>query len=748
MKILLDEFYDRYPDWIGTVASHPATLSYDVPDLAPEFNLSSVRERFPKLIGFIKSLETLVRKFDFADTGMNEWKNSYIFPDAFSKRKDRFNFDANELSAILNHSDVHIDAWVNDIFNRAEERRTSSGRMMRLLVTGEVGSGKSTTVKRVLKIHRRRFFENRLIPTRIEFRKLARSADPKDPLNQLETLRRATIDAMYRDICHYFINGTRLRTFMKNSLFSSRFENFVQSDYINTRSRYELSFTDIQREAQNFFLYNYNKSADFANMSRKQRNSSVYSTDYLFKEITIKFIDEVIGMEFLIIFDGFDYLTAADYIYHTENSEYIGHLAKFHDTPTGYYILRELNYSLDVHQITIMRDATFARFMERSQGLQEMHVKSHRRIAPPSSPDLVFSGIERVCKNVGVNVRREDVAEFVEYIRNEIRRSIVNRQFIQGDRLVSADVTGLRGITLFNGNARKELDFLRYVIELILREIISEMDSIDTRNFGPRELLAVSRTEDIKAKIRQKNYRLFSVFMCRKYHYFRNAIALGGVSEDLRPSQILELDGIGSYVDNIFNYDETERSLLSLVAKLRVCEIADGVPKTDRTISQLLGADYVTDLSRLLATMIRTGLLRARWKNASPYFQTEPLGQVCYKYLAIKPEYIEHVVLHTCLPFPAREACVRVLDRETVSARRWSTASIVNSFVLYQLVRRVEEEERARGHERMWLTSRMREAHKIAVLKEGASFGEEAAKFEQDIITNIMKMYSNTENGK
>ncbi len=625
-------------------------------------------------------------------------------PDSLSRWTDQFNLTKGTEPPVINDSTEQNEGWVRSLLQSSKQ--AEKDKYIRFFVTGEIGTGKSTFFKRTIRKNQKLFLESKIIPARIEFSKISRSS-PSDETRKLEMLRRAIIDSFYREIHHLFSDEVRKTSFFENG----EFEKFRR--YIIDRKLYigdGQNFENRQKAAEDFADFQIAKAKRFITLSREDRKMEVRNSDDTFKELTIHYVTQHLGYSFVSIFDGFDYITAADYLYSTSNSEQIASLNSVYKGSSKFPLLDRIGSHLDFHQVFVMRDVTYARFFERNPGLDEIDNRKHFRIIGPSSKALVARAIARVCDENNLPDVSADLFEFDRFMRKTIREVI-----IKGDTEATSEGNNeneksnpLVPLNLFNGNARKELNFLKLIIEFIVLEIIADPKNSYTDSV--ENLFSVAGDPEFRRRIRQKQYRLLGILLCQNRSTFRNSIALPADGE-MGPNGIMDLEGVGNYIDNVYNYDEKNQAPLGLLSKIRICELVRRIPLTAVEIASKLGQSYSTDYDRTLAVMCRTGLLKTRFKNGSVFFQAEPLGMLCIDHLCHKTEYIEHVFPHIALPSHVRDPSIRAYERDRTSPRYWARASLVNSFLLLQHVRQIEKLERKEGYSWKWLAPQIETHH-------------------------------------
>ena len=141
--------------------------------------------------------------------------------------------------------------------------------------------------------------------------------------------------------------------------------------------------------------------------------------------------------------------------------------------------------------------------------------------------------------------------------------------------------------------------------------------------------------------------------------------------------------------------------------------------------------------------MCRTGLLRSRWVNGAPVFQSENSSEIICRFAATKPEYIEHVFPYICLPEGIRSKSIRVYQRHAETRRKWSLASINNSLLIFNVVKHLEEEEKKLGYEWKWKISDNIKSNHRALTKLAVDHfdSKNSDSFQKDIVSNFERLF-------
>lgn len=702
-------FYDASPRDIEGCFKSIGSLDRNSPDVVQHIDDHYILNEFPNLQPFYRALSHIIHKFDYLDTSEDDWQSGYVFPDAYSFWADSFNVPTDNDTNYINRNSQTETDWFSELVNYCNpDSRIDYPDFARYFVTGEIGTGKSTFLKRGLKLHRPQFVANSVIPARIEFSKVSCSL-PSEEDNPGKQLRHAIIKALYRELHHHFGDESTGTSFIDHPHFGEKFRAYVQDRYVfqSERGNYNLLAT----EAIDYVDFNFSRARRYFQLQRDERRNDVLGTDIIFQQLSIYYTFSHLSHSYLLIFDGFDYLTAADILFNTKNSERIHQLHSVHAGSNYFPILDEISAPLDTHQIFVMRDVTYARYLDRNPGVQGSGHRRHFRVAGPASRQLTERAIARVCKRLNVEDQSAELLNFDKFVRRLLRSTIVGpEEFEASDTEIRSRKTPIAPINLFNGNARKQLEFLLFTIRMMVREVLPEVDPAGTFADDPRSLFDVVKKEDFQKSLNSKRYRFIGLMLSRDTMSFRNSLILPE-RDSCDPKSIIEREAIGNYIDNIYNYDESNNAPFALMSKIRVCELVRSNPLTASEISRFLKTEYTNNCDRLLAIMCRTGLLKTRRKHGDVVFQTEPLGLLTIDHLTAKTEYVEHLFPHTSLPIKLRSAGIAAYSRTSMSQRSWAIASLLNCFLMLKIVQDVESRERQAGNSWNWIAPRLMHNH-------------------------------------
>lgn len=694
------------------------TLDHGAPLYSRPIDVKKVLNQYPNIKPFYESLDRITEKFDYIKTPLEKWDLYYVDPDRFSILVDKYNQSRPHIDHI-NFPYEAAEEWFSSIATFSQKTKPRDSNIyLRYFVTGEVGCGKSTFIKRGILKNYKKFQTEKTIPARVEYSKIGRSKRESKWYSQ-DAIRFAIIDSLYREINHFFCGSSGSSSFVDHPLFNEgelSFQNFLMDRYVFMEG--PISDDDIGRRARQKVNFYVAHARNYFRRSRQQRKDEIRNLDLIFKQLTIEYVYSVLEFEFSVFFDGFDYLKASDLLYETHEKMIIDHIKVIYRGSRVFSLLDEIGVSVDFHQIYIMRDVSYSRFFETSSSVQPTESIEHFRIAPPGSKALVSRAVIKVCEKLGESQHlaskiSTDVWHFDRYMRRLLRDAV-----IYGDRDQVSNLGRRIGVPLniFNGNARKEMHFLRLVIVFLLTDILPNVYPGRRFQGDTREIFSIVDDPEFRRYLKSTRYRLIGRMLCREFETFRNSLVMpgrgGGESGDEeRNYEIKQREGMMNYVDNIYNYDEHNQAPLALMSKIRVCQLLiDNSLRLDE-IEELIKPHYTADVTRLLYTMCETGFLKTRRQNGYTFFSTEPLGVIVVTHLVHKVAYIEHVFPHIALPPEVRANGIKMYNREDADSADWAFASLVNGLILQKYVELVEDRERKYGYRWHWIAQSMYDDH-------------------------------------
>ncbi|CUW38565.1 protein of unknown function [Magnetospirillum sp. XM-1] len=667
------------------------------------------------------------------------WQNYYVFPQEVAtdvRLMSRPTFDSHESAA----------AWVGGMISECFLRNYN------YVVRGDVGSGKTSLFKYLLRCHGSEFNKIDVIPTRVECR---RSIDYSNHDGEYYSSIVAHVklccvrDVIHRLVCDEWLDARlggafdqdgRVDAFIKLLKKTARQISVrVSAESINKMS------SMVRQYAEAWRVYQKNNVRFEAIENRKFIDLTALvsdCTDDAMRGIVIKAASSV-GYRFMVVFDGYDIISPADMLHAPDGRlreiEAIARIAKSMRTlPDSVVSFSNIN----IRYVSIMRHATVPHYLSAFaaapmgySSIQEIEVvpADHNNIVKKRMRCLASSFVLRMSDILPIDAGQK---------RDDLFRSAVKEvpryteQFMDIYGKIIAAVSDHLGVNIdpperiFNNNMRALLAFVRIVLNRIIDHSVdgNVMPLASSFNKGVEDLqitlLAISGAVD--SFLEHKAWRLIEILASGERLYFKNYIA-GGVAENGEAK--LKYDTNPSpFFDNIFEYTfrTSGSTSVGVLTKLRVLQIVDryaspGAGLSFHEIHSRLAADFgyiiaQNELKVLLIILALSESLSAHGIEPDLLtYEIEPKGKFLANSVMYQMGYLELVCYQVAMP---RKFSNRLIYGNDVSSRlsrlysvyrgsgavQWIVRSIVNCFVLYAYIAASEKmENRIKGYEEVAL---------------------------------------------
>jgi hypothetical protein len=757
---LLDEFSIRVP--LPMDALQSGKMIFPRQTLAARGTRTAIslrnKERdCPVLAGFIKSLESATTKFEYGKFTRKQWKQYYGFPDARTIRRHH-TLSIPGADVVLNESAAVVRKWLQELLASLQPAHRSDSQPKKvIIIRGAIGCGKSTFLKYICNYHAAAFQRAKVIPSRIEHSKMkteiARGLAGKEITGRLiaehaplYVLRQIFRDCIRYICCHEPV--TREPRAKANILQSESFLRFCVDQIKNAAieklhvNEWAKMLSQLIRGGANdeaaasspyarAFL---NRIAEYLAADWRGKRLMITEFTRIEIEIVLKYAQNH-GYVFLPIFDGFDYISAGDFLFNTEAVRLLDWLADTFFSGQGQLYFELLNGWLQISGIVSLRDNTLSYFLQNNWKMYGFYsIDYSYRIISPSWSDITKNAVARVLKESSCS--EDDIDRWVQnFIKIErrtlahLRKGVGIERALHG-RHVNPE-SSARGLgALFNYNIRFMLDFLRAVVVEICDVALQPLGAL-TKATNLHNFLALldGAFPDL---VRTRSYRLVEMALLSDNHVFRNLFSVDWhqLSAQLNSRRKKSLNACfrvnqsqGGYVDNIFNYhvkDTREMDLrYALMEKIWILSVLSRAER-GMTTQQLVDTfhdrlEYTAKaLSASLAILICAGFVKADFTNSGDIeFSIESLGYIVLGSFCCRLEYLEHVFFHTYMPDWLLENSVDAVRYPVGDHRHWSLAAIVNSFIMIQYIWNLEDAAlRDTGAEEYFVCERIRKTLK------------------------------------
>lgn len=705
---------DLYDEW-----EHAAFMNKAAPPPA-NGDLARIAAQ-PDLQKHLTTLDTDFKKFKFGEVALPDWDERYQFPRkrtirAFLKSRENVGLTA---QSIINRSAEAIDDWVK--FDLIPSIKSNTDKINVLL--GSVGSGK-TTFNKLLKTRFHDVFRaERVVVTRIEYRKLDRhvasryehrpDADQPQRAMLKGLIEQVVYCSTLRDIFHTgwselqrsSSSGLGAGTFkptracawpdidLTQNAVQLQFAEFVEQRHVTRREKGEL-MGDIAR------TINEVKRAigEFSSPDMRMRTRWYYAVladpdRQGALELFAQFVASR-DIKIFVIFDGLDYVQISDFIGYTSHRDNLQSIAGWLVGDRRLSLPTIKDYLYPSFQVT-MRPNTYELFWrDYSQALSDLQGPAYY-VAPAEFRDIVSTATRAPLfqgESGAINVEKKEIMGFFSEIQSKLGRTL-------GLRARQID-------DLFMNNVRYRVNFSRNVLEELFQPALESLEK-DGQELTRPNLLARLR-EETRELLDRKEYRLVDMLLHAKNERFANFIRIEGSGIDLKRHQddpkylqtvLSDNNTRSGYVGNVFNYHipyESFDDIEYLLEKLRILEIlleSGNEPLRNAEIAKKFtkrGWKISPFFDFSIAILIRENMVVGHHFEAGAYgYVATGFGRMLRSNLVPNMIYLENVFFGTFLPRGIKRLAKDVY-RKSSQRHEWVAASIYHCWLFLRLIRTAE----------------------------------------------------------
>ena len=506
------------------------------------YNLNRVKKEFRNLSNFIELIEDKLNKFEYGRHEIEYWKANYILPDKKSLSRywksvkefyDDYTFE--QFSDLhINTSTESIESWLSELIEAIKKSNCSSH-----IITGDVGSGKSTFVKFVLNRYQSFFSrdESKVIPTRLEYRKLREELKlqnkEQSKENTLKLIQDTILQNSFRDIVLICCgNGAVQSTISDKGNFSDK--NSIFEDRV--------AFTNFFLQYQNDSFEpedEINKIYDYIVSDWAGKLDSLKDIHPEALSIVIEYASEK-KYKFLVIFDGFDLLNLYNSVKSKQLNPWFLNMRKLLQRRNRCFLYTRINYSL----MAIVREDTYTVLNVPDNGFVSITTNqvSKASIFPPSASQLVDHFLASSDLNLSFPEKSKIKNVFLVFAKHYL---IKPRN--------SSDNSIYRLENLFNNNTRRFLNFFKKVFVFLICKVDDEIPDTELKKYTRIQLLT-SVQRMLLSTIKYNEYRINHLLLSGLNSDFTNEMSIGCSSDFVY--RVRHRDG---FIDNIFDYYQHEK---------------------------------------------------------------------------------------------------------------------------------------------------------------------------------------------
>lgn len=673
---------------------------------------------YGELSSYLDDLIKITEKLKFTSS-VEDWKKYYVFPKSFTGSQAHPH-------AYVNESESVACKWLEHFLASLPHSQGYTNPEPALIV-GPVGSGKSSFIKYMLIVHNEKFSKKKVIPVRIELSTVKKRLKTKHVSNYESQIRSLGLSRMVRDSIYYLVFKGWLGNYHNNHSDDQK-EKFLNLLLIKYRGT--LYETAIKKDIDHIGTY-----IDSV-MECDPNKALLDSLSENILSMVIEFIRSI-GYIFLIIYDGFDAISANDHFTKESPLDLLKIVASAARDPSFYSTVGHdrFNTTPRCYSLISLRGNTFRYFCQEWTREYGGDAPIPYVIAPPTFHELITQRAEH---------QRPLHPEFTNHDHLKWSNKIFINAYLSVARHVAlilngelptlatigiSDLYSEKGydiISIFNGDTRTTLMFFRSLLLFMFHK--AARDSGYKLSQTTPTVASMSRyVESFFTNSHQ--FLSFRPYMYRKlllvgsgnsFHNFcrleAGKIILGDFSRNVKSnisaafdeqrSPLLRNDQCNGYCDNPYMYHERYEHFgsPSLFLKIRILQILNIDHRTsvqETTIISRLRDWFGLNLSKVdlhhtISVMIYAGFVSVESITDIASFRIESFGKCMLEHNLHKLEFVEHIITRTLLP-PAIRDCLKHDENGAGldSTREWQINSISNFYVFLLYANWVEEKENA-----------------------------------------------------
>ncbi|WP_298370246.1 hypothetical protein [Azospirillum sp.] len=599
---------------------------------------------------FFDIIEKSTQKIKF-NSSMQDFKDSYVF--------------SGNSQDTINSSEEKALAWISNLLDRINHNDAEQLKIPSI-VCGDIGSGKSTFIKYILVVFRDVFRFKKVIPSRIEYKRMEDYLKSKDKYNRENEFNRFVMMCIARDVLFYLVKCKWENNEDSRDFITLEF-NRILKDYASKRKsdrsiiNKELKFNENMAIVRKIIDHMENDEYSI---------SAIWSLSDDFISIIIS-IAKNHGYKFISIYDGFDVISPMDLFLENKNVEVLRMLFEYIYKKDMRNIGNRITVDIRPANFLILRSNTYALFTIKFSSAEGFPKPLPINFQSPRFKNILKNRANCFTRQSGGEVIKNELLEWFEAgyatIQDEIAKII-------------SDVKDLD--VVFNNNYRRCLEVFRDFMHIALADFLCNKayDALKINGSHTFKNVMSYLIYSGSNTIKERPYLLLRIIILGGKFYFQNwtnviGVNSGGNSERYCFSMN---DAASGYVDNVFNYDfqhdflneskkENQKSndvVPLLLCKIRSLQILSILP--DRGVSEEIIHERLVNwfgyrqLSVIDVRRILTSLLYAEFcivvdiKAISSY-QITQLGLALIKKICVTNTYLEHVCLKVNIPFRIAE---------------------------------------------------------------------------------------------
>lgn len=693
-------------------------IYFDVNDQA-SLDLDSIRDTNENLGALISFTQRKLGKFEYGRHSKKFWESNYMIPSKRSfKRYIKANLYYKDIDTDMardlhiNTSQESIESWIKEVIQNARDHRQGSN-----IVTGDIGSGKSSFIKYALNYYHDFFEEKKVIPSRVEYNKV-RGKIPKGynkQEEQQEILESVILRNAFRDLVLFLNRKGIVSTFGNDTALTVKSQLFMQrEDYY--KYIYQ-TCEDIKNLGDELI-----RIYDYITGDWKFKLESLYQIPLKLIAATIKYAYEVFDYRFIIVFDGFDLINLYDAILQEPENKLFASMENilFARARTFKY-LEQAFYSV----VCVLREDTHTMIARPINHNRYTEINVNKKcIFPPSSSQLIQHYINSLKLELGDNLTNQDLTLIKRIFLNFSKHHIIK---LNGKRRKSE----FNIEALFNNNARRYLNFFEKAFTYFVHEAIKELKKLDSKR-KKQEITTSTVLKDIYRHLDwiliRHDYKITHIFLMGIRSNFINEFNFVDDSKKIMRNQ--SRDG---FMDNIFDYlIPNERGNYPNNIFLLKYNILSEVHKKGNCSIRYIKSTYVDDsidevlIDRIIILLIKNSFLKTLvgapgelTLEDSIYVTMQPKGTLLINHYCYQLEYLQ--VVFRAVNFPS--CLIEKLDFSSYPGLannlneiyQWVSDSFHIAYLFYQYSLYLEKKHGREGLYEYKLSEKIRESVKSKI---------------------------------
>ena len=290
-------------------------------------------------------------------------------------------------------------------------------------------------------------------------------------------------------------------------------QNEISRHIIASSTSLDFSLTEVRdnfRKQQITIIFEYLHS-DWETQKTKLTELNSVTQQILVKYAHVK------GMKFLPIFDGFDFMSAADHFLDIKNYRWLIAASELIGDWDSEVALPNFNLRMNMNFIVVLRENTFTAFTAKHKMVPFQSIIDKRFILAPSSKALFDTSIRRLFYNLRQSMEIDQAAvDATRDLAQNITMEVIEQLEVHRNGFSYSDV--------FNQNAREMLIFMRFVILMLTAQALESIPKSRRKEVEPGSFLENLISMKFDEFLIHRGYRLVEILLFEDHRNFSNSL--------------------------------------------------------------------------------------------------------------------------------------------------------------------------------------------------------------------------------